>query len=531
MTQKITFQDQIRGFPLWQVFVLGVVRFAEPIAFTSLFPYVFFMVRDFHIAPDESQIPRYVGYLSACFSFCQFLFSVHWSRLSDRIGRKKVIIMGLLGTCTSMILFGFSTNFWMALFSRSLLGCLNGNVAVIRTMLGEIATDTRHAALAFSIIPLLWQLGCVVGPLSGYLVDTDSSAKFPYALSNVVVAACLIFSTVFAILFLEETHHEFKKNRDWGLELGNSIRRLFGFAKSKSEHAFVSSLNGYLEGSIEGSMEESLDETTPLVEDAVSEESSIASGQSIGPISRRMSQTLVETYSVKSYRRERNEWKVLFFSNVFRTITSNLILSLHCLVLDEFLPVFASSPVEREDENDPFSPLSSKFPFTIFGGLGFSSKDIGSLLSSTGIVGVFIVIFLYPYIDRTFDGVKAFKFFLAFFPFIYAAIPYVVFTLNGPMWLTKGTLYAILFIKTLASSNAFPQILLLIHRCSPAEHRAFINGTTMSLSALGRFLGPMVWGLIMSFAESVHMAWIMWWSLGGLSLWAFYLSLFIEVEE
>ena len=65
--------------------------------------------------------------------------------MSDRIGRKPVLIFGCLGTCASLLVVGFSFNFWMALFGRFLGGALNGNIGVIQTMVGELCyANPKH---------------------------------------------------------------------------------------------------------------------------------------------------------------------------------------------------------------------------------------------------------------------------------------------------------------------------------------------------------------------------------------------------
>lgn len=64
--------------------------------------------------------------------------------MSDRIGRKPVLIMGCFGTVASLLTVGFSTNFWMALCGRALGGALNGNIGVIQTMVAEIVTNPKH---------------------------------------------------------------------------------------------------------------------------------------------------------------------------------------------------------------------------------------------------------------------------------------------------------------------------------------------------------------------------------------------------
>lgn len=99
----------------------------------SIFPYVYYMVSSFHITEDEGRIAMYAGMVTSAFAFAEFTSSVAWGRLSDKIGRKPVLLFGLGGTGLSMILFGFAPNLTTALIARALGGLLNGLV-VIRSL-------------------------------------------------------------------------------------------------------------------------------------------------------------------------------------------------------------------------------------------------------------------------------------------------------------------------------------------------------------------------------------------------------------
>lgn len=92
----------------------------------GIFPYVYFMVRDFHITDDPNRIAFYAGLVTSAFTFAEFSTGFLWGRLSDRIGRKPVILTGLTGTALSVLMFGFSKNLTMALTARALGGLLNG---------------------------------------------------------------------------------------------------------------------------------------------------------------------------------------------------------------------------------------------------------------------------------------------------------------------------------------------------------------------------------------------------------------------
>lgn len=104
----------------------ALCRICEPIAFMSIFPYVYYMVRSFDITTNSKQLAMYVGLVTSAFAFAEFSSGVVWGRISDRVGRKPVLVCGLAGTALSMVLFGFATNLPMALLARALGGLLNG---------------------------------------------------------------------------------------------------------------------------------------------------------------------------------------------------------------------------------------------------------------------------------------------------------------------------------------------------------------------------------------------------------------------
>ena len=64
--------EKLAPYPSKQLFILACCRFSEPVAMTSSFPYLFFMIRDFHLSDDEKKIGRYAGLLASSFSFAQF---------------------------------------------------------------------------------------------------------------------------------------------------------------------------------------------------------------------------------------------------------------------------------------------------------------------------------------------------------------------------------------------------------------------------------------------------------------------------
>lgn len=130
--------------PLLRILLcLAICRLAEPIALTSIFPYAFLLVRHFNVG-DPSNASLYAGFLISAFALAESLTGLYWGSLSDRIGRKPILLFGCTGTMLSLLVVGFASSFWVALLGRALGGFLNGNVGVIQTMVGELVTRPEH---------------------------------------------------------------------------------------------------------------------------------------------------------------------------------------------------------------------------------------------------------------------------------------------------------------------------------------------------------------------------------------------------
>jgi MFS family permease len=114
-----------------------MVRFAEPIAMTSVFPYLPALIESFP-GVEPTDIGFWTGAASAIFSLAQCVTAMSWGRASDKYGRKPIILLGLFSTMFTTLLWGFSTTLPMALLARALQGAGNGNVGILRTVVAEI---------------------------------------------------------------------------------------------------------------------------------------------------------------------------------------------------------------------------------------------------------------------------------------------------------------------------------------------------------------------------------------------------------
>lgn len=90
--------------------------------------------------PSET-LGFWVGLALSAYSICQVGTAVLWGHISDHIGRKPVIMICEVMIMVGVLLFGFSTQLWMVLASRAIMGLSSGDTGVIKTSLGETIKD------------------------------------------------------------------------------------------------------------------------------------------------------------------------------------------------------------------------------------------------------------------------------------------------------------------------------------------------------------------------------------------------------
>ncbi|KAJ7746327.1 member of major facilitator superfamily multidrug-resistance, DHA1 sub-family [Mycena metata] len=203
--------------PVFQLTIVLFLQLAEPLTSNVIYPFAPELIRDIGITNgDETKVGYYVGILQSLFFLTQALTVLHWSRLSDRIGRKPVILIGLLGLSASMYCFGLSRTFWGLVLSRCLNGALNGNIGVLKSIIAEM-TDSTNIAQAYAVMPISWSTGVILGPVIGGFLAKPAE-RFPsifgnneflkthaYFLPCAIPATFSLVAWLVTFLFLKET--------------------------------------------------------------------------------------------------------------------------------------------------------------------------------------------------------------------------------------------------------------------------------------------------------------------------------------
>src|ERR1044071_3202336 len=115
-----------------------------------------------------------IGFLMAAYSLMQFLFAPVWGRLSDRIGRRPVLLISTAGAVASYALFAYATRFqgatalWLIVASRALAGACGANITVAQAYIADI-TPPDQRSKRMGLIGMAFGLGFIFGPAIGGL--------------------------------------------------------------------------------------------------------------------------------------------------------------------------------------------------------------------------------------------------------------------------------------------------------------------------------------------------------------------------
>ncbi|XP_010251712.1 PREDICTED: probable peptide/nitrate transporter At3g43790 isoform X1 [Nelumbo nucifera] len=212
-------QQQI---PYKKFLYIWVVSLCTALPISSLFPYMYFMIRDFHIAKREEDIGFYAGFVGSSFMIGRALTSVFWGVVADRYGRKPVILIGTISVVIFNTLFGLSTSLWMAVSMRFLLGCFNCMLGPIRAYASEVCHEKYHA-LGQSIASTSRGIGFIIGPaIGGFFVqpaekypnifsDNSLFARFPYFLPCLIISIFALGAFI-SCFWIPETLHMHNRN-------------------------------------------------------------------------------------------------------------------------------------------------------------------------------------------------------------------------------------------------------------------------------------------------------------------------------
>ena len=180
---------------------LWVCVFIDILGYSMLTPYMPQIMLDLDVPIGI------IGLVLSIPPFIGFFTNILWGSLSDRMGRKPVILILRAGTLLSYLLLMFSKDMTLIIASRVVAGIFNSVVPVSLTVVNDIVAPERRS-LELSNVGAGWLVGSILGPFLGALVA--ASGAYGLGLINFILIAATILITLF---MLRETHTDFQDGK------------------------------------------------------------------------------------------------------------------------------------------------------------------------------------------------------------------------------------------------------------------------------------------------------------------------------
>ncbi|CAA7392981.1 unnamed protein product [Spirodela intermedia] len=415
-----------KGIPFKEFLYVWLVTLCTALPMSSLFPFLYFMVRDLNIAKEED-IGFYAGYIGSSFMVGRALTAFLWGILADKYGRKPVIVFSVSSVVIFNTLFGLSTNFWMAVSTRFLLGSLNGLLGPIKAYAVEVSPK-KYQASATSLVTTAWSIGLIFGPaIGGYLAQPADKypnlfskesifGRFPYFLPCLCISLIAV-GVLVACIWLPETLHTHKETR---------------------EHISCDSL------------EASQDGFDFKLKDEQSER--------------------------KKYRSEES-----LFKNwpLISSIIIYCIFSFHDMAYTEIFSLWAES--DRK-----------------YGGLSFSTEDVGQVLAISGFSLLVFQLFFYPPLDRLLGPVVSSRI---------AGVLSIPLLSSYPLFANLSGVGLFVVVNFASSLKNILAIIVMIgtimlqNNAVEQHQRGAANGIATTLTSLFQAVAPAGGGTLLSWAQ------------------------------
>jgi len=146
--------------------------------------------------------PTVIGLLSSSYSFMQFLFVPFWGRLSDRVGRRPIILMSVFGSFISYMVFGFADTLAVLFVSRLLAGFMGANISTAYAYIADTTTFEERTKY-MGLIGAAFGVGFMLGPFVGGLMS-----KISYGAPGFLAAGLSLVNVVLAYFLLPESLKE-----------------------------------------------------------------------------------------------------------------------------------------------------------------------------------------------------------------------------------------------------------------------------------------------------------------------------------
>ena len=184
--------------PRWTVIAaLMAAMFTVAVGYGVVLPILPFSIEQLVRSGDAAAVSRHTGLLTGTYALALFLFAPLWGRVSDRLGRRPLILYGLVGFALTLALFGLMNSLPLLYLSRFLNGLFAAAVTpAAYALVGDLALSHVGRAHRFALLNTASAAGFLVGPMIGGLVLGGARAFAPWLATTPVPAPFLATAAV-----------------------------------------------------------------------------------------------------------------------------------------------------------------------------------------------------------------------------------------------------------------------------------------------------------------------------------------------
>ncbi len=185
--------------PLIVIFTAIVL---DAVGIGLIFPILPSLLKD--VVHTENVVP-YIGIMTALYAIMQFVFAPVLGSLSDRLGRRPVLLISLAGAAVNYLFLAFASNLWMLLLGRAIAGLTSANTSVAAAYITDVSPEDKRAR-RFGLLNAMFGIGFIIGPVLGGLLG-DYWVRLPF-IAAAALNGCNLLLAVFILPESRAPTHE-----------------------------------------------------------------------------------------------------------------------------------------------------------------------------------------------------------------------------------------------------------------------------------------------------------------------------------
>ncbi|RPA77810.1 MFS general substrate transporter [Ascobolus immersus RN42] len=426
-----------------QLGMIYTLHLADAIVIASLQPQLYILLKDTNLC-GSADSTYWAGIVESVFALGS-VAGLYWGCLSDRVGRRPIALMGLLGMCMSALIMGFSTSALVCAIVRFFGGFMASSLrTMVWTMLGDVSRSSKSKANNFSRLPLV-SIGGLLGPIMQAALahrfgkDGDLWKMFPILSSQLACAGLILLVLIANFFLLEETLPVRSSDLEDDAQL--SYESASGLLEKEQAQSYLRETDQY---SLDSPTETTFTRRRRPI---------VFSKTETAPLS------LMQIMKAPSFM-------VLLISFSY--------LCLHTTTYDQLLPLIGNSPTSK-------------------GGLGLPCSILSLVVFITGVIAAAV---LYSWFGRTVERFGLLRFFRIcswLFPVVYVTTPLVASISQFSEVVAFFSSVLSILLKSIIANFAQTLVVILVLNTSPD---AFSLGTLMGFLQASTVLRSLAVGAV-----------------------------------